>query len=107
MTSDTLRRIFTRKGWEVLSATTVAGGVALLDPPPDCILLDLMLPDGDGEEILRRVREGNLKTRVAVCTGMAQCARLETVKKLAPEALLRKPINVLDVCHVCQMGPTD
>ena len=38
---------------------------------PDCMILDLMLPDGEGEAVLREVRERHLRTHVAVCTGTA------------------------------------
>jgi DNA-binding response OmpR family regulator len=37
-----------RRGWEVQSASTLQDGIALLDSKPDCVILDLMLPDGDG-----------------------------------------------------------
>jgi DNA-binding response OmpR family regulator len=99
-THDALRRIFIRKGWEVLSALTVAGGLALLDPPPDCLILDLMLPDGEGEEVLRKIRDDRLGTRVAVCTAMSDPSRLAVVEGMDPEALLRKPIDLAKVYRV-------
>ena len=107
MTHDALRKIFTRRGWDVVSAMTVAGGLALLDPPPDCVILDLMLPDGGGEAVLRRVRDQKLKTRVAVCTGMEDPARMARISGLAPEALLRKPISLAEVCRICEMSGQD
>src|SRR4051812_2028306 len=45
--------IFRCRGWDVTSASTVAEGLALLDPPPDYLILDLGLPDAGGEIILR------------------------------------------------------
>jgi DNA-binding response OmpR family regulator len=107
VTLDALRKIFTRKGWDVISAMTVAGGLALLDPPPDCVILDLMLPDGSGEAVLRRVRDEKLKTRVAVCTGMEDPARLARVAGMGPETLLRKPISLAEVCRICEMSRQD
>ena len=59
-----------RLGWEVHSAMTVSGGLALLDLRPDAVILDLMLPDGDGMEVLRKVRAEKLETKVAVTTGI-------------------------------------
>ena len=103
MTLDALRKIFTRKGWDVISAMTVAGGLALLAPPPDCVILDLMLPDGGGETILRRVRDEKVRTRVAVCTGVIDPARLAEIEDLGPEALLKKPISLVEICRVCEM----
>jgi CheY-like chemotaxis protein len=89
--------IFATRGWDVTFATTVADGLALLDPAPDFLILDLSLPDGDGETILRKIRDENLKTRVTVTTGDSDTARLRAVRKLNPEALFTKPIDVVDV----------
>lgn len=48
-------------GLEPLEAATARDGLALLtEHAPDVVLLDLGLPDGDGLEITRRVREWSL-----------------------------------------------
>ncbi len=96
-----LQGIFRRKGWQVAVAATVNEALDLLDPPPDCVVLDLMLPDGDGETVLRRVREENLPSRVIVTTGCEDSRRLCALASLQPEALLRKPIDLTDVCNAC------
>src|SRR4051794_36221148 len=99
-TRDILRLLFRRKGWEVTAAGTVAEGLSLLEesPKPNCLLLDLDLPDGQGEAILRKVRRDQLPVRVAVCSGTGDPNRLNIVRGLDPDALLRKPIDVGDVC---------
>src|SRR3954454_4611615 len=86
-----LRRILalTLTGWDVVEATTVEEGLAQLDPPPDCVLLDLELPDGTGEDILRKVRQDHLQTRVVVNAGMNDAARLTAVSDLGPDAVLQ------------------
>ena len=68
---SSLGSIFSRRGWIICAAGTLSGAMSLLDHGlvPDCLLLDLVLPDGNGEEVLKKVRDGGLKTRVAVCTG--------------------------------------
>ena len=73
-----LGAIFRLKGWEVLVAKTVKEAISVLDSGVEfcCLVLDLMLPDGDGESILRRVRADRPETRVAVCTGVDDQARL-------------------------------
>ena len=62
---------FSRKGWDVCTAATVAEALALLErsPAPDFLILDLMLPDGGGEVILRRVKQAGLASHVIICTG--------------------------------------
>jgi len=97
MSQRAWRSIFSRRGWDVTVAGTVAEAMAMLDPPPDFLILDLSLGDGDGEAILGKVRDDNLKIRVAVTTGTCDTTRLRVVKALNPEALLEKPVNVVDL----------
>jgi len=107
-TCDLLRAIFAHLGWQVAVASTVAEGLSLLDPPPDLLVLDLTLPDGDGTDLLRHVRTAHLPTRVAVTTGHDP-ALLSAVSSLRPDALLQKPIEVADVCRAydARMGQGD
>ncbi len=91
------RVVFGSRGWEVAVASTLQEGLALLDPPPDYLILDLLLPDGGGEAILRKVRDGGLPTRVAVTTGADDPLYLSEVKAMQPEDLYEKPINIADV----------
>ena len=89
--------LFANRGWEVTSASTVAEGLALLDPRLDFLLLDWALPDAGGGVILRRVRDAGLKTRVAVTTGTSDADQLREIGDLRPEALFVKPLHVADV----------
>jgi DNA-binding response OmpR family regulator len=99
-THSALRKILIKMGWEVHSAMTVSGGLALLHLKPQAIILDMMLPDGDGVEVLRQVRAENHPAKVAVTTGIEDRARLEEIRKLAPDAVLRKPLELDDLLRV-------
>lgn len=74
----------------------------MMDPAPDCIILDLMLPDGDGAVILRKVREDKFPTCVVVTTGCTDRERLDEVEQLRPERLLRKPVDFSQVLSGCR-----
>ena len=102
-TYSALRGILTIKGWEVTVATSVADGMAAITPggaPYDAVVLDLMLPDGDGEAILAQVRrQFGRSLPVVVTTGVSDAQRLGAVTQMAPAALLRKPIRLADLLN--------
>jgi DNA-binding response OmpR family regulator len=101
-TQTALRKILSRLGWEVHSAMTVAAGLALLDLKPEAVLLDLMLPDGDGAAVIRQVRAESLEMKVIVTTGIEDRRRLEYVRGLQPDAVLRKPVELDDLLRILE-----
>ena len=93
-TSNALRVLLTMHGCDVTVARSLERGLDLLHTNPTAIVVDLMLPDGDGIEILTRVREANLPIKVVVTTAVGDPARLAAVHRLKPECVLRKPIDL-------------
>jgi two-component system, OmpR family, KDP operon response regulator KdpE len=89
-----LREILVKVGWDVISATTQAGGLARIGCGLDCVLLDLGLPDGGGEAILERIRSHRLAIRVAVMTAEGDPERLRKVAALEPDLFMSKPIDL-------------
>jgi CheY-like chemotaxis protein len=102
-----LRSLFTRKGCDVVGvADTVKDGIAMLASRPDYIVLDLTLADGDGVEILKRVRASEREMpspRVIVTTAVRDADRLREVLALRPHRLLEKPTDLVDLLRAIGM----
>ncbi len=98
---DTLRHLTAHEGRVVTAASCVTEAMAKLDPPTLCVLPDLMRPDGDGEDVLRKVRDEGLPTRVVVSTGADDPVRLALVKGMDADAIFPKPIDFDEVCRAC------
>src|SRR5689334_20690195 len=48
----------------------------------DIIILDLMLPDIDGYEVLRRLRAARVRTPILILSGLAEAQALDLVSEL-------------------------
>ena len=60
---------------------------------PDWILLDLMLPDGSGTDIIRHVRMRKLATRVCIITG-CDSETVSDARTQGAEHAFTKPLDV-------------
>src|SRR4051794_12366435 len=96
-----LTRLMARRGWTIITAATVAEGLESLGSAPACIILDLILPDGNGERVLRRIRETGLSGRVIIVTGTRDEAMLEAVRLLSPDAIVHKPVEMKQLLEAC------
>src|ERR1019366_8872890 len=80
---DLLRAILEKEGYEViLKASAAELTAAFTQTRPDIILLDLVLPDGDGLELLPEIKKSWPDTEVIVLTGHATFdAAVEATKR--------------------------
>ena len=60
----------------------------------DAVLLDVVLPDGNGMALLERIRQEGRPARVAIVTAVYLPAFAEELEELRPDAVFRKPLNV-------------
>jgi DNA-binding response OmpR family regulator len=86
--------ILKARGFAVSEAPTVADAVSALErKPPTWILLDLMLPDGCGLEVLRRSRAGRARSKVCIITG-CDADLLAEARHSDAEHTFTKPLNM-------------
>ena len=86
-------RILQRQGFILSEAATVKEAMARLAERPTWILLDLMLPDGWGTDILRKVSEESLPIQVCVLTGCA-APDVRQLLEMGAREVIMKPVDV-------------
>jgi len=96
-TTHALELLLRHQGYDVLMASSVEEALGHVASEPEVVLLDLMLPDGDGMRVLEAVRERGLKSRVVVITGVGNADHLDRVHLLKPDALLKKPVDFFQI----------
>ncbi len=90
-----LRRMLISMGYEVEIASNCKQGLALVEKGDfDLVLTDLNMPDGDGMEIIHKVKELMLDTEVIVISAYGSVARAIEATKAGAYYFLEKPIDV-------------
>ena len=85
---------------EVIPATQGRLGLALArDHQPKLVLLDLHLPDMDGDEVLRQLRQDPLTSTIPVVmlSADATAGQIERLLAMGATAYLTKPLEVRDL----------
>jgi len=82
-----------REGFQVRAAATGQAALAAIREPPDLLILDLMLPDLDGFEVLRRLRQGGLDLPVIVLTARDDEVDVVVGLELGADDYVVKPFN--------------
>jgi DNA-binding NtrC family response regulator len=92
-----LKQALEGHGYEVLEAETAAG--ALKQPVTDIelVLLDFKLPDGDGLEVLRQIKERSPETLVIMMTGYSTVESAVEAMKRGAYHYVNKPFNLDEV----------
>ena len=101
---DALESLLSEEGYTVATAETGAKGlVRLADFHPDTVVCDFYLPDTDGLQILRRVRDvaGSAVTFILITAG---CGGLEAETLMQREAdfFFQKPLDLKRFRHALQ-----
>ena len=79
------RRFFERRGWRVRAASSASRGEReFATRRPDVVFLDVRLPDADGLDVLRRLREADASVPIVMVTAFGG---LELVRRAYREAV--------------------
>ena len=81
-------------GYKVTSRTKLSSGLKAVQDKTHIILLDLILPDGDGLEGLREIRSVNPDTVVIMITANAKMQSTITAMKEGAYDYLEKPFDI-------------
>jgi len=102
---------FKFEGYEVLTARTGTEGLKLaLKQKPDCVILDIMLPEKDGFTVLKELRQRHREIPVLVMTARNFEADVLKGFELGTDDYVTKPFGIKEliarVKRLIQRGPT-
>lgn len=99
---DALRTVLSSElegeGYHVRSAADGQEAINILGNQEfDLILLDIKMPNVDGFEVLKFVKDRQPKTKVVMLTGFADLKNAIESKKLGAEDFVSKPYDLVDL----------
>ena len=89
-----LEQTLEKSGYEVETSEDGAGAVAAVrEDTPDLVLLDLKLPDTDGIQVLRQIKDAHADIPVVIMTAYADVATAVEAMRLGAYDYIAKPID--------------
>ena len=105
---DGLRNLLVAEGLPVVAeSANIAGVDALLAASPDLVIIDLGLPDGDGLDVVRRIRTTTPRTRVLVLSMASDAATVARALGAGAHGFLTKdstPSEVVSAIRAVAAG---
>jgi DNA-binding response OmpR family regulator len=87
-----IREVLEERGFDIIEAVNGKEAMALIrDFRPELIILDLVMPEMEGIEVIRAVRRSGAKTRIVAISGAASGAYLRPAGYLGADMMVKKP----------------
>ncbi|SFN58331.1 two-component system, NtrC family, response regulator HydG [Paenimyroides ummariense] len=103
-----MKTFLTKKGFEVFNAFSFKEATVILkDQQLDLVLTDVRLPDSDGIEILKHIKEVNPAIQVILMTGYTDIKTAVNVMKIGAFDYVSKPINSDEILHTINKALTE
>jgi DNA-binding response OmpR family regulator len=99
-----ISQILNSQGYDVETSTRAYGIVDRIHAfHPNLILLDVELPDGDGRDLCRMIKQSKEMQHIAVvmCTGLDELNDF-LLQQPHPDAILHKPFDMNQLIHVVE-----
>lgn len=93
--AEIVKETLEEKGFSVIHADTVKNGIsAYNNSKPDILILDVMLPDGDGFSLLKKIRTQDQNTPALFLTSKSLPADVVTGFESGANDYIKKPFSI-------------
>jgi CheY-like chemotaxis protein len=97
----TYERLLRRQGYRVVSVGSRAAGLLAVEAdPPNLLISDLRLPDGDGLDVVRAARSSPAPTPAIVVTGFPSAGARQAAFAAGASAFISKPFSAAELTRV-------
>jgi YesN/AraC family two-component response regulator len=101
---EALCTFFNRKKRDEIKVFPAANGKEAIDTyrdsQPDCVFLDLGLPDIHGFDVLKSIKTMNAQARVYIVSGYTDPETKAKAKELGAQSFISKPVNISELLNL-------
>ena len=97
-----IRYALEAENYEVIHAASVQKARQALSGKPELILLDVMLPDGNGYDLCKEIRENDALTPIIFLTAVAEEVNIVQGLGLGGDDYVTKPFRVRELISRCE-----
>lgn len=102
-----VRRLLAQRGFSVDDAPDGGAGLeAVRRLRPDVVLLDMMMPDLDGVDVVLRLRASGVNVPVVLCSGDLDAARKRGLDPEMVQGMLQKPFDASQLLEAIERART-
>ncbi len=96
-------KYFAKGDWDILTASNGMDALLILgDRKPDLIILDIWLPDMDGFEVCRRIKEREPGIGVISISGALESEQIKRIQETGADYFLSKPLKMEELIKVME-----
>jgi CheY-like chemotaxis protein len=96
-----VRKYVEMQEYQVIEAVNGREGLEMITAhSPDCVLLDLMMPETNGFELLETLQKQQSKIPVVVITADVQTSTHQQCLQLGATAVVNKPVNQQELYQI-------
>ncbi len=100
-----LGRAMEQRGFACVAVHSVSDGLKNIEEhTPDFAVIDLRLEDGNGLDLIKKLKEKKPETRAVILTGYGNIASAVSAVKLGAFDYISKPANADEICQVLLQG---
>lgn len=91
---DGLEKILLSAGHEIYTADDGQDGLAVFrEIKPRIVLVDIIMPDINGIEVLKEIKKESPETKVILCTGAGSGSMVDLAMRLGADGYIVKPYD--------------
>ena len=103
---DHITALLAPNGFEVMTAASAKAGLAMIaEHDPDVVLVDIIMPDKDGVEVIAEIRRRWPDLRVVAMSAggqMGPTLYLQIAQTMGAHACLTKPLSLTELTEALQ-----